>query len=216
MIKYLLISSNNVCMFHLPNRYVLCNNFPVPKYTYIHRFLLMASTRFRDDFARQEDQIRQSTQPLDYILNAPGNGLSPDYMEDPHIRLQKWGGNLATNSVTLESSLMGYRQPLNRDCLGKDEYTQPAVAPAPTTVQYPSNNSLYTEQPRAINPAWELRDMETTQHGDPTFFNPQDNLFQPFRTNVSTRILEKDHYSPNKMHEPLRTSALLPAHALKK
>lgn len=102
MIKYLLVSSNNVCMFHLPNRYVLCNNFPVPKYTYIHRSLLMASTRFRDDFARQEDQIRQSTQPLDYILNAPGNGLSPDYMEDPHIRLQKWGGNLATNSVTLE------------------------------------------------------------------------------------------------------------------
>jgi hypothetical protein len=131
-------------------------------------------------------------------------------MEDPHIRLQKWGGNLASNPVTLEGALMGIRQ-VNRDCLGKDEYSR--SAPAVEVVQYPSNSSLYTEQPRAINPAWELRDNENTRYGEPTFFDPQENLFQPFRTNVSTRILEKDHYTPKKMHEPLPLQSLLPAHA---
>jgi hypothetical protein len=170
----------------------------------------MASTRFRDDIARKEDQLRQSIGPCDYMINAPGNGLAPSYMEDPHIRLQKWGGNLATNSVTLEGSLKGLRQS-GRDCLGKDEYNR--SAPAAETVNFPSNTALNTDQPRATNPAWELRDQETTQHGDPTFFDPQANIFQPFRTNVSTRILEKDHYTPTKMHEPLTTQFLLPAHA---
>jgi len=170
----------------------------------------MASTRFRDDIARKEDQLRQSTGPCDYMINAPGNGLTPSYMEDPHIRLQKWGGNLATNSVTLEGSLKGLR-PSGRDCLGKDEYNR--SAPAAETVVFPSNTALNTDQPRATNPAWELRDQATTQHGDPTFFDPQANIFQPFRTNVSTRILEKDHYTPAKMHEPLTTQFLLPAHA---
>jgi hypothetical protein len=170
----------------------------------------MASTRFRDDIARKEDQLRQSTGPCDYMINAPGNGLTPSYMEDPHIRLQKWGGNLATNSVTLEGALKGLRQS-GRDCLGKDEYNRSALVA--DTVTFPSNTALNTDQPRATNPAWELRGQETTQHGDPTFFDPQANIFQPFRTNVSTRILEKDHYTPTKMHEPLTTQFLLPAHA---
>ena len=170
----------------------------------------MASTRFNDDLARKEDQLRQSIGPCDYVMNAPGNGLTPAYMEDPYIRLQKWGANMASNSVSVESDLLGIRQPLNRDCLGVNEYTQLAAMVSPETVQYPSNKSFYTEQPRAVQPAWELRDQETVQHGAPLFFDPQANLFPQFRTNVSTRVLEKDHFVAAKMHAPLPTAALLP------
>ncbi len=169
----------------------------------------MASTRFRDDIARKEDQLRQSTSLCNYMINAPGNGTTPAYMEDPHIRLQKWGANLANNSITIEGSLRGLRQ-TGRDCLGKDEYNR--SEPVPETASFPSNDTLTTDQPRASNPAWELRDKETTQHGDPTFFDPQSNVFQPFRMNVNTRILEKDHYTQPKIHEPLTTQFLLPAH----
>ena len=168
----------------------------------------MASTRFRDDIARKEDQLRQSIGPCDYMINAPGNGTAPSYMEDPHIRLQKLGANLANNSVTIEGSLKGLRQS-GRDCLGKDEYTR--SEPAAETSSFPSNTALTTDQPRATNPAWELRDQPTTQHGDPTFFDPQSNIFQPFRTNVSTRILEKDYYTQPKIQQPLTTQYLLPA-----
>lgn len=170
----------------------------------------MASTRFRDDIARKEDQLRQSTGPCDYIINTPGNGVTPPFMEDPHIRLQKWGANLATNSVTLEGTLKGIRH-TGRDCLGKDEYHH--FDTNAKTPQFPSNTILTTDQPRSTNPAWELRDQENTNYGEPTFFNPQQNIFQPFRMNVDTRILEKDHYNPAKMHEPLTTQYLLPAHA---
>ena len=170
----------------------------------------MASTRFRDDIARKEDQLRQSTGLCDYMINAPGNGVAPPYMEDPHIRLQKWGANLASNSVALETSLKGLRHS-GRDCLGKDEYNR--SAPTVGIKQFSSNTTLSTDQPRATNPAWEIRDQETTRYGEPTFFNPQENIFQPFRMNVDTRILEKDHYNPQQMHEPLKTQYLLPAHA---
>jgi len=172
----------------------------------------MASTRFGYDIARKEDQLRQSTTPCDYIINAPGNGTAPAYMEDPHIRLQKWGANLANNVVTIEGSLRGLGQQTGSDCLGKDEYNR--SAPAVETSIFPSNTTLTTDQPRASNPAWELRDQATTQHGAPTFVDPQSNIFQPFRMNVSTRILEKDHYTQPKISEPLRTQYLLPAHAL--
>ena len=171
----------------------------------------MASTRFRDDIARKEDQLRQSTSLCDYMINAPGNGTAPAYMEDPHIRLQKWGANLANNVITIEGSLRGLGQQVGRDCLGKDEYDR--SPPAVDTSKFPSNTALTTDQPRASNPAWELRDQANTQHGDPTFVDPQSNIFKPFRTNVSTRILEKDNYTQPKIHEPLTTQYLLPAHA---
>ena len=82
----------------------------------------MASTRFRDDHARIEDQLRQSTFECGYMINAPGTGTSPAFAADPYIRSQKWGANLMTNSVDLESELKGIR-PISKDCHGKDEYT---------------------------------------------------------------------------------------------
>jgi hypothetical protein len=169
----------------------------------------MASTRFRDDQARKEDQLRQSTMPCDYIMNAPGNGPTPPFMEDPHIRLQKWGANLASNYTSLETSLMGIRQS-HRDCLGKDEYNKPTISV--DNIQYPSNSLLTTGQPRATNPAWELRDNASERFGEPTFVNPQSNIFQPFNINTSTRILEKDYYNEKNIRGPLSTFDLLPNH----
>ena len=55
------------------------------------------------------------------MLNVPGNGSKPCFMEDPFCRLQKWGANLMTNAINLESDLMGLSRSLNRDCIGADE-----------------------------------------------------------------------------------------------
>ena len=75
----------------------------------------MASTRFYYDSCRTIKSLQQSTDPGRYMLNVPGNGDKPAYMEDPHIRIQKWGGNLRTNTINLESDLKGITRPLNRD-----------------------------------------------------------------------------------------------------
>ena len=67
----------------------------------------MSFTRFHDDPCRIAKQLQESTGTGKYMLNVPGNGDKPCFMEDPFCRLQKWGANLQTNSINLESDLLG-------------------------------------------------------------------------------------------------------------
>lgn len=155
----------------------------------------MAFTRFKYDECRTIKSLQQATDPGRWILNVPGNGARPEFMADPHFRAQKWGGNLMTNTVDLESELRGVQRETNRDCLGKHEYTQYSV---PTqTVSYPISSQLTTEQSRATHPVWWYREAEHPNVDFP-FHNPQDNTCMPFLNNVSTRILEKDYFTPKR------------------
>jgi len=155
----------------------------------------MAFTRFKYDECRTKKQLQQTTDPGRWILNVPGNGSKPCYVEDPQIIIQKWGANLRTNTINLESELLGINRPISRDCLGKDNYTNFKVDSK--EVNYPSCNNLYTEQSRAITPAWMVRDEERNLWGFPVF-NPQENVCFSFENNLSTRILEKDYYTPKR------------------
>ncbi len=51
----------------------------------------MAFTRFNDDRCRVEKQLQESTDPGRYMLDVPGNGTRPCFMEDPFSRLDRWG-----------------------------------------------------------------------------------------------------------------------------
>ena len=75
----------------------------------------MAFTRFHDDSCRITKQLQEDTDQGRYMINVPGNGLTPSYMEDPYIRMQKWGANLQSNTINLESDLMGLTRPLTLD-----------------------------------------------------------------------------------------------------
>jgi hypothetical protein len=151
----------------------------------------MAQTRFNDDPCRISKKLQQMTDPGRYILNVPGNGETPPYIEDPQIIIQKWGANLRTNVVNLESSLFGVNKPLNRDCLGKDEYKNKNFDVVTHKIEYPVNNNLFTEQSRVIMPAWTCRDTEQV-NWNILPLNPQENTCMSFQNNVSTRILERD------------------------
>ena len=155
----------------------------------------MAFTRFKYDDCRTKKELQQSTDSGRWILNVPGNGDNPCYMEDPQIIPQKWGGNLRTNTINLESDLRGVNRQLNRDCLGKYEYNKYNVPNQ--AIQYPSSSILTTEQSRATNPAWWYRDLEQTDWQYPQL-NPQANVCIPFQSNLSTRILEKDYFTPKR------------------
>lgn len=154
----------------------------------------MASTRFSYDECRTKKQLQQSTDPGRWIMNVPGNGSNPAYMEDPHIRIQKWGGNLMTNTVNLESELMGVNRKLGRDCL--EESQNPSMGNS-RAIQYPNCKTLSTEQSRTIAPAWTYREKQWENWQFP-IFNPQENTCLPFTNNLSTRILEKDYYTPKR------------------
>ena len=155
----------------------------------------MANTRFFYDDCRTKKQLQQSTDPGRWILNVPGNGSSPYFIEDPQIRIQKWGANLRTNTINLESELMGVNRNVNKDCLGKDIYTNFNVQNQ--EIVYPNCNNLFTEQSRAIAPAWIIRDAEQVDWYYPPL-NPQENVCLPFLNNLSTRILEKDYFTPKR------------------
>jgi hypothetical protein len=158
-------------------------------------FIYMANTRFFYDDCRTIKQLQQATGPGRYMLDVPGNGLAPSYMEDPYIRIQKWGGNLRTNTVELESELWGGNRPLNnKDCIKKDNYKTYNIFSEP--IQYPSNNKLTTEQSRAVAPAWMFRDLEQVDWYTLPL-NPQENTCIPFSNNLNTRILEKDYFVRN-------------------
>jgi len=155
----------------------------------------MASTRFKYDDARTKKSLQQSTDPGRWILNVPGNGSDLCYMEDPQIIIQKWGANLRTNTINLESDLKGVNRHLSRDCLGKDNYKNYNVPNQ--AIDYSSCSDLTTSQSRATNPAWWYRDLAQVAWEYP-FLNPQANTCIPFQNNLSTRILEKDYFTPKR------------------
>jgi len=167
----------------------------------------MACTRFFYDDCRTKKQLQQATDPGRWILDVPGNGETPCYIEDPQIIVQKWGANLRTNTIDLESSLKGINRCLNRDCLGIDNYQQYNVPNE--KISYPNCNAMYTEQSRATNPAWWYRDLEQTDWQYPPL-NPQENTCFPFQSNLSTRILEKDYFTPKRDCVINETNNLLP------
>lgn len=152
----------------------------------------MSFTRFHDDPCRIEKQLQQSTGSGKYTLNVPGNGAKPYYMEDPYIRMQKWGANLQTNSINLESDLIGLTRKATCDDIYVNDYKANSVKTH--KIEYPSLVP-FTEQPRATNPAWTTKDLEQVNW---CFLheNPQKNVNIPFNNNISTRILDKDNYKP--------------------
>ena len=165
----------------------------------------MSFTRFHDDPCRIKKQLQESTGPGRYILNQPGNGDKPDYMEDPFLRLQGWGGNLQTNTINLESNLKGLNMPLTRDCVDYEKNTVESKQ-----IQYPSKDP-FTEQSRTTHPAWLYKDLEQVNWSILPL-NPQENTCIPFHNNLSTRILEKDYYSPNVPCVKNNTKEGLPVH----
>ena len=167
----------------------------------------MSFTRFHDDPCRVHKELQESTDPGRYMLNVPGNGSKPCFMEDPFCRLQKWGANLMTNSINLESDLMGLSRSMNRDCIGTDDYKTHAVESK--KVHYPSCLPT-TEQPRATNPAWTARDLEQVDWWTLPL-DPQEHVCIPFYNNLSTRILEKDYFVAQAPCLPPSEEAELPS-----
>ena len=54
-----------------------------------------------------QKQLQQQTDQGRWVIDVPGNGDKPCFMLDPQIIPQKWGGNLWTKSIDIQSSLGG-------------------------------------------------------------------------------------------------------------
>ena len=152
----------------------------------------MAFTRFKYDDSRTMKELQQSTDQGRWILNVPGNGTKPHYMEDPHIRIQKWGGNLMTNHIDIENSLRGITMNNNRDYLDQSHYKKHVKQS--DKIYYPKNSDLYVDQSRSTDPAWEYRNMEINNWLEP-LPNVEPVQMIPHQSHqINSRNLEKDSY----------------------
>ena len=149
----------------------------------------MSFTRFHDDPCRIEKQLQEMTDPGRYMINKPGWGPDPCFMIDPYIRMQQWGANLMTDSINLESELLGLYKPLTRDCYQYQNFNVPTKP-----ISYP-NKRPFTDQTRATNPAWTARDLEQVNWYILPL-DPQENVCIPFQNNLNTRLLERDYFVP--------------------
>ena len=151
----------------------------------------MSFTRFHDDDLRIEKQLEEMTFAGRYQLDVPGPGVSMPFQDDAQLRMQKWGANLRTNTINLESDLMGLTRPLTRDDVNKNNYVGKVES---SEMKYPTEQP-FVQESRASHPAWMYKDLEHPIWEEP-IVNPQAHLEKPFHDNIQTRILEKDYYKP--------------------
>ena len=143
----------------------------------------MAFTRFHDDPDVIQKKLSESVFSGIYYLNTPGNGVNNPYIDDVSIRLQRWGANLHTNTLDIDSSFRGLDRKLTSDY---KQYTKPNSNP-----YVYSKKSFLVDESRASHPAWLYRDLP---HHRPSYLlnNPQQNTECVFIMNEPTRTLEKD------------------------
>jgi hypothetical protein len=152
----------------------------------------MSFTRFHDDPARIQKTLEESFYSGDYYINAPGPGVFLPFQQDAEIRLQKWGANMQTNTVNLESDLRGLSRLTNWHHTDAYDYTKHSAEIQ--GVDYPVSEP-FTEESRASHPAWMYRDLPHDNWSFPQL-NPQNlaTVEPPFIWDVQTRILQRDHF----------------------
>ena len=151
----------------------------------------MSFTRIYDDEVRVKKYLQETTDQGKYMLNTPGQGMNPDFMEDPHFRLEGWAGNLAENAVDLESDLMCLTRNLNRDEIPKNAHLNHSVKKVEREMS--RINSTTTDQTLVTHPTWWHRE-ERQYRPQHLFYNPQDHSISEFSSNISSRTEQKrDH-----------------------
>ena len=85
-------------------------------------------TRTKDMRSRINFDLDVLSQNNNYIFGQPGTGPNPEYISNPEIRLEKWGGNLRTNAINLEHDLFGQTRKLNRDDVKLNNYVTNSIS----------------------------------------------------------------------------------------
>lgn len=149
----------------------------------------------RDDNNKTKLNVERANDSLSYMLNVPGNGTHPEFIADPQIRLQGFAANISRNIVDINSMLLGVNKQLDRDCSIQNTRDN-NFNDTYKLHNFPVNTSAITDQPRTINPAWQIRDLEQN-NWNYLHTNPQQTTEIQFENNIDARMAEKDIYRAN-------------------
>ena len=125
------------------------------------------SNAFYDE-TKVKQYMEENTYINQYLFHTPGNGgATPCYVDDPHVRLSKWGANRWTNNMYIEDQLTNRarrHKRLHNDYTLED--LRENVEGNCARVEYPEcepASTFETRQSRAELPAWTLRDSTAHQ-----------------------------------------------------
>ena len=160
----------------------------------------MAFTRYNYDKCRTQKKLQESSGPGRYMLDTPGQGLYLPMINDPQVRMQKWGANLMTvqngHPIDIDSDLIGLNNGISKfNTKNRFPYNN-NINNKVQKQEYGTKNTPVTDQSRATHPAWMYRDLEQTRRY-PLLLDPLENVCIPFHNNLSSRILERDKYDSN-------------------
>jgi hypothetical protein len=153
----------------------------------------MASTNINNDVGRVMKKNAISSFAGKYYIDVPGWGSNISYIEDPHIRLTKWGANTRNNIWDIEHDLKGMTRKLNRDYVEVNDYRRNTPHQDTSPIYQPNLTTCFGDETRSSHPAFQYRQVEINRWETP-ILNPQNLqvLEFPISWNEQTRILEKD------------------------
>ena len=155
-------------------------------------------SRFFDDEVRVRKQVEMASFQGRYFLDVPGWGAAPAVSVDAQVRLQRWGGNLRTNTTNVESDLYGMTRRANRDGVEANDYARHA---APSSAVDCPETAPFVEDSRATHPAWMYRSVAQDRWERPRL---EPFMEKGFEDNIQTRILAKDSFRPRVPRAELR------------
>jgi hypothetical protein len=161
------------------------------------------------DTCKMTDDLRLTTGPGRYQLDAPPQYCNATFAPEPTIRQQRWGA--AQNSqyvkTDVESDLLNINRPGSKVACNQYNPTTSSVNKAPTVPvkeeAFPQTHSRLVDPPCTLRSSGWNRWEWLCQ-------NPQEGVMMPFDNMVTTRLQQKDQFRPC-IPKPIQMEAVLPA-----
>jgi hypothetical protein len=154
-----------------------------------------AFNRRQYDGCKTSDDLRVTTGPGRYQLDAPPMYCNASYAPEPTTRLQKWGNSLnsAYIKTDVESDLFNINRPTTKTTCGNYDPRANAVNSADPVKakdsEFPQTHSRLVDPPCTLRSSGWNRWEWLCQ-------NPQEGVMIPFDNMVTTRLASKDSYRP--------------------
>jgi len=161
------------------------------------------------DGCKTTDDMRVTTGPGRYQLDAPPQYCNATFAPEPTVRLQKWGAaqNSQYMKTDVESDLFNINRPTTKNVCGNFDPAKDKMNTAPPAAV--KEESFPNTFSRLVDPPCTLRSSGWNRW-EWLCENPQEGVMLPFDWNVTTRLQQKDQFRPC-IPKPIESSALVPA-----
>lgn len=161
------------------------------------------------DGCKTSDDLRVTTGPGRYQLDAPPMYCDACYAPEPTVRMQRWGASLNSQYIKtdVESDLWNINRPTTKTTCGQYDPRSNAINAAEPVrakdCEFPQTHSRLVDPPCTLRSSGWNRWEWLCQ-------NPQEGVMIPFDNLVTTRLAAKDSYRPC-IPKPISSTAVLPA-----